>query len=514
MRSGYMQVYTVDAMRKMDQEAILTFHIPSILLMERAAYAVKSYMDTQNIKDQHILIVCGPGNNGGDGFALAVQLVQDGYAHVEIYCCCPLEQMSTDEAVFAKIAKAYAICWHTYRNINEIQVLLRRQDVLVDALFGTGLSRCIEGFYDALILEMNLTKCKKISIDIASGVHGDHGQLMNCAFQADVTISFEGYKCGQLLYPGSVYNHHVIVKSIGIPKCILASIPPILEVLDEPLVKHMLPLRHAHSHKGSYGKGLLVGGSMRMHGALTLAAKAALHSGIGTCTLFVPDCIATIMAMKLEESMLLGVPSEQGFFHPYAVDVLKRHISAFGLITIGNGMGRSEATLDLVKVVLQSDKPCILDGDALYVLGENCEYLQRDVDVILTPHIQEMSYLTGLSKEEIIKDPLHVAMTFAKRYPRVIVVLKDQHTIITDGTTTYMNIRGNHALAKGGSGDVLCGIITGLYAQSKHALHAAACGVYVHACCAEYAIENSDGNAVIANDCIQNLGKVYHNLRQ
>lgn len=509
-----MKVFDVQEMRHMDELAITQYHIPSILLMEHAAMAVKSYMDDQQMQEKHILILCGPGNNGGDGFALAIQLHQAGYSHVEIFCCVDVDKMSHDERVFADIAKAMPITWHMSTDMLMIKPLIQQQDLLIDALFGTGLTRNIEGFYDALILEMNLSHHVIISIDIASGIHGDTGQLMNCAVQAHTTISFEAYKLGQLLYPGSLYNGHILVKSIGIPLGIMDTLPYAMNVIDDSMVREILPKRFSHSHKGSYGKCLLIGGSMQMHGALTLTAKAILHSGIGTLTLFIPDCIAAILAMKLEESMLLAGPSEQGFFHMYAADVLQRHIQDFDMLVIGNGIGRNTVSEDMVKRVLQSSLPCILDGDALYELGKHKALLKRDAPTILTPHVKEMSYLTGIDLNEIIKNPIQAAKDFASKYPNLILILKDQHTLITDGTEVFMNIAGNHALAKGGSGDVLCGMIAGLFGQSKQALHAAVCGVHAHAYAADMAVETCDANAVIANNIIELLGKVYQNLRQ
>lgn len=508
MKTAYMK-----EMRSMDEQAVQIYGIPSILLMEHAATAVKNLIKKRFDSFAHILILCGPGNNGGDGFALAIQLVQEGFDHIAIYCKESNETMSQDERVFQKIASAYTIMRYTTCDLDELHNLIQKQDILVDAIFGTGISRNIEGFYETLIGQMNQARALRISIDIASGIHGDCGQVMNCAVQSDITVTFECYKPGQLLYPGSQYHKEIQVASIGIPKAIVDSCHGPFTVIDDHIASMMLPKRNAHSHKGSFGNVLMIGGSSSMHGAITLAAKAALHSGLGTLTLLVPDCIHEILALKLEESMLLSAPSEQGFFHQDSIQVLQACINNYDLITIGNGLGRHHAGMEMVKHILKSDCPCILDGDALYEVGKHPEVLIRDAPTIITPHIKEMSYLTGIDVAKIMNDPLTTIQIFQSNYPNVTVVLKDEHTIISNAKEYYMNIAGNHSLAKGGSGDVLCGIIAGLYGQNKHALHAAVCGVYVHARAADHCIKQQDANCILANDIIQTVSVVYQRLR-
>lgn len=193
----------------------------------------------------------------------------------------------------------------------------------------------------------------------------------------------------------------------------------------------------------------MIGGSKEMHGAVTMAAKAALRSGIGTLTLFVPDCITLLLASKLEESMIIGAASEDGFFAHDAITALKRILSQYDMIIIGNGMGRNEAGKELVRTVLESDRPCILDGDALYETGKITAALQRPYPTILTPHVKEMSYLSGHSIKDIQQDPIAVLKEFLRKYPFSTVALKDAHTIIANSQQMYLNLAGNHALAKG-----------------------------------------------------------------
>lgn len=509
-----MHIVNTQDIRDMDYEAIHEYGIPGILLMEHAAAAVASYMKEHIPMYHKILIICGPGNNGGDGFALAWLLAQAGYNHITIHCSVPYDRMSHDEAVYARICESYPIPIVDTQDMGILQSLLEEQDCIVDALFGTGLSRNITGFYDALILAVNLTPCKVISIDIPSGIHGDSGEIMNCAIQADVTVTFECLKKGQLLYPASSYCGELIVKSIGMPKQILSHFDDRIQVLDDALVHSFLPKRQAHSNKGTYGKVLMIGGSSAMHGALTLSARAALKSGTGTLTLFVPAAIRELLSMKLEESMMISAPDHDGYFDETAVDVLKQHIDSYDMIVIGNGMGRHPAGEALVKTVLESDKPCLLDGDALFELGKHQELLNRRALTLLTPHPKEMSYISHKSVADIVADPYQFSREFVQTYPNTVLVLKDQYTIISDDKQQFVNIRGNHALAKGGSGDVLCGIMCGLFAQGKDALAAACSAVYVHAICAEVLYEHEAAYSIQPSDLIQTLSSVYQKLNK
>lgn len=509
-----MEIVNTDDMRRMDAEAIHEYGIPGIVLMEHAAMAVMEYMRENIAADSRIMILCGPGNNGGDGFALARLLVEAGYTHVRIHCSVPYDRMSHDEAIYARIAESYGIEILQTQDMEILKPALDAADVVVDALFGTGLSRNIEGFYDVLILYLNLLHKHVISIDIASGVHGDTGKIMNCAVQSSVTITFECLKKGQLLYPGSSYCGDILVKKITLPKRVKEAIRDKIHLLDEDIVKSFLPKRDPHSNKGSFGKVLMVGGSSFMHGAITLAAKAALLSGTGTLTLFLPDCITDIISMKLEESMLMLAPSMNGTFSMISVDLLKRNLDHYDLITIGNGMGRNEVTGAMVQAVLESNRPCLLDGDVLFEAGRMQELIQhRKAVTILTPHPKEMSYLCGCSVKEVLQDPLQCAQDFVRGCENVVLVLKDQHTIIAEKDSVYMNTAGNHALAKGGSGDVLCGILTGLYAQGKQPLQAAAAAVYVHASAADELIHHMDAYSIQPNDLITALSGVYGKLK-
>ena len=251
-----------------------------------------------------------------------------------------------------------------------------------------------------------------------------------------------------------------------------------------------------------------------MHGAITLCAKSMLRSGVGMLTLCIPHDIVPILSLKIEECMILDVPAKDGYFAKEAIGIVKENLDAYDTIVIGNGMGRNDVTHDLVKCVLESDKPCILDGDALFVLGQQLSLLEkRKATTILTPHPKEVSYLTGRSIHELLQDPFAQALHFTSQFDQVVLIWKDQYTMVTDGKGLCINTAGNNALAKGGSGDVLCGIIAGLFAQSKNAYHASIAGVYVHALCADTLIQKEDANSILPSDLIMILSQVYKALR-
>lgn len=508
-----MRIVDVKTMRYLEHFAIQESRIPARTLMKRAAQGIKDRMDVLQMREKRILILCGPGNNGGDGFALATLLHQDAYHAITLVCRAPFAAMAKDVAFYAKMANACGIAIHQDMTIKSLQVLLACHDVVVDALFGIGLSRDITGVYAQCIQCINEAKRYVISVDIASGIDADTGCVKAQAIRADETITFACRKQGQLLYPGSMHSGSVHVVDIGIPLKAYQNVT-YSTVLDDEIAHALLPKRQAHSHKGSYGKVLLIGGSLRMHGALTLCAKSMLRSGVGMLTLFVPETIAMLQAYKVEECMLLPAPAKDGFFAQEANACLQQHMHAYDMFVIGNGMGRSAACEALVCSVLQSDRPCILDGDALYLCAHHMDLLQkRTAPTILTPHPKEMSYLTGKLVQDIVSQPFHIAALFAKEYPHVVLALKDQYTIVAHQLCTYVNIAGNNALAKGGSGDVLCGIIAGLFAQGKDGIGAAATGVYVHACCGDEACTQSDANSILPSDLLLYVGAIFKRIR-
>lgn len=494
-------------MREIHRRAIEEDKIPGILLMEHAAYQVFSYLKERE-EGKEILIVCGPGNNGGDGLAVARQLILWSKCKVKVLMVARPEKLTSDGKVY------YDICKHLQVNMMQLEEknkeeVLKQIDgahVVVDALFGTGLTRPITGVYAEIVTRINQCLNKVISIDIPSGIDSLTGKVQGVAVKADVTITFMIPKLGLYLYPALSYIGELRVVDIGIPKRLIEETKVSTYSLEKEEMKALLPERPIRSNKGTFGKVLTIGGKMGMAGAITLTSKAAYQVGCGTVTAMVPRSILEIIQYKLTEVMAIGAPDSEGHFSKLAVSQLKEILKLYDVVAIGPGMGREKENLDLLVEVLTSDKPCVIDADALYFILEVLEILKvRKAPTILTPHPGEMARLTGSSVQEILDNPLEYVRTFALKF-NVITVLKLEKTVIADTSgNIYINRYGNPGLAKGGSGDALTGMITGLMAQHIMPVDAAKLGVYLQTKAADLASDALSEYSLLASDTIHFL---------
>lgn len=509
-----MELLTPSQMRKVDEAATREYKIPSILLMEHAAYQVFSYIQEYE-KEKDVVIVCGPGNNGGDGLALARQLVSFSKRDVKVVMLCSKEKLTEDGKCYYDICQNMGIDILHMMEDNKGVALenIEKASVLVDAVFGTGLSRAVEGRFKEVIEAINRGHQKVISIDIPSGLDGLTGKVQGGCVEADVTITFVRPKLGLYLYPGILYTGEVRMVNIGIPQKLIDETDVKYFSIEKEGVKALLPERLVRSNKGSFGKVLTIGGSLGMAGAITLTSMAAYKAGCGTVTVAVPRSIIGIMQQKLTEVMAIGLEDSEGYFGEKASDELAKLLPSYQVIAIGPGMGRSRENLALLIEVLSSDKPCVLDADALYFIPEVLELIKvRKAPTIITPHPGEMARIVGTEIGEILDEPIKYAMDFATKY-HVITVLKLEKTVIanTDGNI-YINRCGNSGLAKGGSGDTLTGIITGLLAQHMLPIHAVQLGVYLQTRSADLVKSVLSEYSFVASDVIQNLGQVYLEL--
>jgi len=509
-----VELLTPAQMQEIDKRAIKEYLIPSMLLMEHAAYQIFSY-----IKDEYdgnkVIIVCGPGNNGGDGLALARQLVIWTRCKVKVIMTGVSDSLTQDGQVYYIVCQNMGIDIIQMVEDNKEEVLrqIHDADVIVDALFGTGLTRPIKGVYKEIIEWINESPGKVISIDIPSGIDGLTGQIQGVCVQANVTITFVRPKLGLYLYPAILYTGEVRVEKIGIPEKLIESTEVNFFSIEKEEMRKLLPLRPIRSNKGSFGKVLTIGGSLGMAGAITLTSMAAYKVGCGTVTTVVPRCIIEIMQQKLTEAMAIGLEDNNGYFSKNAAKQLKTILSNYHIVTIGPGIGRNKEILSLLIEVIESDKPCIIDADALYYLSEVLELLKvRKAPTIITPHPGEMARLVGVNIEDILKDPLKYAVDFAKKF-NTITVLKLEKTVIADTTgVIYINRYGNSGLAKGGSGDTLTGIITGLLAQRMSAIDAAKLGVYLQTRAADLARDSMSEYSFLASDVIHFLSNTFLEL--
>lgn len=447
-------------MREAEQKTIAA-GIPSILLMERAALEMAHYI--KGMGGIHsVLVICGPGNNGGDGMALARILHLNGY-FVEVLLC-GQEKYSGDAQKNLKILKAAGV---------PILSALpgASYDLIVDAIFGTGFSRAPEGIYQKAIAWINDRPkgTPALSVDIPSGVDGETGKTPGAAVNADMTISFEYPKLGHLFYPGRERSGELAVAKIGL----FPTEPYPVSYLEDSDIPSLLPKRPADGYKNTFGHGLLIAGSKGMAGACLLAANAALHSGIGLLSCAADEtCVMPHLQSRVPSAMVHGLQMDEDI--PPQVEKAFPGKSA---VAIGPGLGQTQAALQLLQAAWEAPLPLVVDADGLNLLAAHRPmFNKRSFETILTPHPGEMRRLLGRDVAESIEDALLLA-----REMQAIVVLKGATSVIAapDGSAT-LNLSGSSALAKGGSGDVLTGITLALLAQGLHGYDAARLAAYLH----------------------------------
>ena len=497
-------IHTAQVARNIDYQSIHTIGIPSMVLMEHAAIESTKYIYSKIKKNDLVVILCGPGNNGGDGLAIARLLWQKG---IQASIFIPsVEKMSDDEKhQYDILCQMHVSCM---QDIKEVCEKIQYADIIVDCLFGNGLSRDVTGNYQVLIEKANESHAYIFSIDVPSGLNATSGKILNTCIHAHTTIALDCFKIGMFICDGPKVCGNIQHVDIGIPQFLHESDSCLY--LDQQQAKELLPIRNNFTHKGTFKKALMIGGSQSMHGAITLAAQACYKSGIGTLTLMIPECIGDILAKKMEFAMNLRVKDKDGFMDYTSYLQYRENLKNYGLITIGNGMGQNQNTKDIVQDVLSMNIPTIVDADAIWALKDCTDILKRETPTILTPHIKEMSYLTHKSVKEILDNPYQIVNDFIESYPNCTIILKSSISLIAGKNGLYVLNAPNSALAKGGSGDILCGIVAGICGQSDNYLDACATAAYIHS---QTAKRDIDSACYQPEDCIQEIPAVFKKLR-
>jgi len=481
-------------MKTYDANTIEKLHMPGMVLMERAALSFVEELEKLSADLSKVLVVCGTGNNGGDGLAIARLLKQAGH-EVDALLVGNREKASGQNLCQQQILEA-----HRYEVFTELP---EKNDytAVIDAVFGVGLSRDVEGEYKTLLTKMNGLSGEKYAVDIASGVSADNGAVLGTAFRADVTITFAYGKVGMYLFPGNEYSGKVIVTDIGIPEQSWFGVKPRTAALEETDLAR-LPERKSHSNKGTYGKLLVIAGSVNMAGAACLCGKAAYAAGCGLVRIMTPEENRIIIQSALPEAVLNTYSKERP-----DMAQLAEALKWADAVVLGPGIGTSEAAEKLVKEVLaQAAVPVLLDADALNLVSKDCSLLlHSNAGLIITPHLGEMSRLTGNSISEMQTHLIEVAEDFARQY-NVICVLKDEHTVtaVPKGQT-YLNLSGNHGMATAGSGDVLSGVIGSLSAQGMSPEEAAPLGVFLHGRAGDAIREKTGCRGMMASDLTEGI---------
>lgn len=489
-----MKACTKEQMRQIDMEAEKTAGIPSIVLMENAALGCISELCTENTES--IGIFCGKGNNAGDGFAIARHLAMQG-RNVTVYLVCG-ETFSGDCLV------NYQIICHMGLEIilltadKPLESYVRAHDIIIDAIFGTGVRGTITGLAAEIIQIINLRAKYVLSVDVPSGINSNTGEICGVCIRADKTVTFAAYKLGMLLFPASGYTGEVVVKNISIPEYIIERQNIDINVMDRDTAQKLRPQRTPNSHKGDYGKILVIAGSIGMTGAAYLSAQAALTCGSGIVTLAIPQSLNSILEQKLTEVMTLPLADENGHFAKDCVMQLCPVLNTYDAVLFGPGIGRGESIVSILSAVLrEAQVPVIIDADGLYALAKNKDMLRNcSCSVTITPHSGEMARLAQISTEQTEQSRLDISRAFAEQYG-VTVVLKGHHTVVTGcGGKQYINITGNSGMATAGSGDVLGGIIASLNGRKMEEVSAAALGVYLHGLAGDIAAQ------AVGEDCL------------
>ncbi len=513
-------MYLVKAreMQEMDRETIESFGIPGRVLMENAGRGTfKMIVDLfPDIASKKVCVLCGRGNNGGDGFVVARYLMEKG-VETDIFLLSSRDRLRGDAR--ANMSLVEKLCAFKKKEGGENRIIqipdreaflkykarIIHSDLFVDGIFGTGLNSDVRGFFRDIIDLVNLSNRPVISIDIPSGLNADTGKPCGVSIKAFATASFAFAKPGHILYPGNEFTGKLEVIDIGIPGFIVKKKSPLLHVTKKALVKSFFVPRNSQAHKGNFGHLFIVAGSIGKTGAAALASNAAMACGTGLVTLGIPESLNSVMEPQVVEPMTFPLSEgEKGFLSENSFNQIVELSKGKTAIAIGPGIGTKESTEKLVKRLITAiDIPMILDADALNVIAGDIDILkEKKASVILTPHPGEMARLMHCSTAEIQANRLEIAQNFAMKFD-VILVLKGAGTItaMPDGRA-FICTKGNSGMASGGMGDALTGIISGFTAQGFSSENAAIAGPYIHGLCGDVLACNRGKFGFTASDMV------------
>lgn len=487
-----LPIFTAKQANLYDQYLMQDCFIPGIILMEHAAMALCEEINKTFAPPATILCVVGKGNNGGDALAAARILRMQGFTiYVGLSSRSLKGDALTNYQYFANDEHAIDLNEQTLPSFFEVKA-----DAIIDGLYGTGLNKGIAGFDAEVIAAINNHPAKTYAIDMPSGVFADTGKA-GIAVMADHTVTFTAPKLGHFLFPGRLHTGQLHIAPIS-PSIAVKNNNIDMYWIDE----HTLPKRIVNAHKGMFGHLGIVAGSKGMSGAAILAIQGAIASGAGLTTLCSCDCVCDKAQNTVPAAMAKSISNELSFIdeaHSFEEEM-------FDALVIGPGLGKNIKTKQLVTRLAHGNKPKILDADALNLLSEEKSFVFGE-KTILTPHLGEFSRLTGLSILEIEANQMLLAKQFASEH-RIVLLLKGATTIVTDGITSYIVTTGTPAMAKGGSGDVLSGIIGSFLAQGFTPLEAAYMGAYFAGKAAEHAVAETGEYAFSPADAIAHLKNV------
>ena len=511
-------ILTPQQMKQADETAIKRFRIPSLVLMENAGSAVADVIgnilpggiESQSDNTFSVLVICGKGNNGGDGFVISRILHERGFDVTTVIMEHP-RSFSADASV------QYRMLLDAAPDRSPVAYtpafVKKRRDqftVIVDAMLGTSFRGALRGKYRTIMQWCNRKNAVRVAVDIPTGLNGETGEVVSDAFRADVTVTMSNPKIGFYLGRAKEYTGDVIPAAIGIPR---NAVPvSMIQLASRTDISRTFPKRAVNSHKHSVGKIFVLAGSRSMMGAALLSSSAAMRTGAGQVILGLPESEYVVAAKRTLEVMPLPLPATvDSTVSMDALPEILRRMEWCDVMLIGCGLSRNGETQELIRTVIkQCRTPMVIDADALTALAADMSVLKRHSkrNLVLTPHVGEFSRLSGLSSKEIERDTFSLAAHFAKEY-RVTLVLKGAPSIVADARGMIsVNSTGNPGMSTAGSGDVLAGIIAALIGQGNAPVDAAINGVYIHGAAGDAAAEKKSMQGMIARDIISMLPSV------
>lgn len=517
-----MKVLTSSEMRKIDEYSIKNLGIPGCVLMENAGVGImdifkKLFIEVEGI---YVTILCGKGNNGGDGFVLARHLLNHG-AGVSVFLLGNKSEIKGDAKINFSVAekiKVSIVELENSKSLIKLKKSLLDSDVVVDAIFGTGFKGSVKGIAKEVIEMTNEFAPFVISIDCPSGLDCDNGQIGGKCIQADLTATMALMKRGLLLYPGRNYAGEIHVIDIGIPSDLANKFNIKVSLLNGENIKVLFPERKRDAHKGDFGSVFVLAGSVGMTGAASMTALSAQRAGAGLVTLGIPESLNEILEVKLTEVMTKPLPeTNEKSISLNAENIIGLFLRNSDVLALGPGLSLHPETIEVVhRIVSGIEIPLVIDADGLNALALKPKILKkssRDANIVLTPHPGEMARLLGCRVEDIQKDRVSSAQKAANLFNSV-VVLKGAPTIISepDGTS-WINSTGNPGMATGGSGDILCGLIAGFIAQGFTPSEAARVGVYLHGLAGDIAAMEKTEYGMIASDILEKIPEAMRRIQ-
>ncbi len=505
-----MKLATAAEMREIDRRAIEEFGIPGLVLMENAGGAVARAAERlwrERGSEGTLLVLCGPGNNGGDGLVVARHLHNRGLP-VRVLLFAAADSLRGDAATNYRLAQAFGVALAERPRPQALAGHLAAAGLIVDALLGTGLTGPVRGEIAQVVERVNRSPVPVVAVDIPSGVNSETGAILGVAVRADLTITFGLPKVGLYCYPGRTCCGEIEVADISLPRSLLGDPALRTELVTPKLAAAGLPVRFPDMHKANAGRLLIIAGSPGMTGAAALAANAAVRAGAGLVYLAIPEGLNAVLEQKCTEPITLPqAQTAEGALSVQAAEPLLAQAAGCDAVVLGPGLGRHPETAALVqRLVTQAKQPLVVDADALNALSSRAELLAaRRAPTVITPHPGELSRLLGVSVEAIQSDRVGAARRAASDL-HCTAILKGAGTVCAtwDGQA-YLNPTGNHGLASGGTGDVLAGMLGAFLAGGSDPLDAAISAVYYHGRAADLYDEELAARSLAAGDLLDYL---------